>query len=126
MHIFRAADLLYLPIARKLIDCRNDISRLRGAVQLDDSIKNHLVLRIIKIRRYDKLADFADRLLAHQHAAEHRHLCCRIMRRDTVKKGTAAIPWRIKAASLRGLRCARSWVTGIIRILMHILIVMGT
>ena len=81
MQVDRAAHLRQLVGAVELRGDGDRVGGLTPAVEVEDAVEDHLVRRTVEVRALQGLHDVGDRVLAEEHAAEHRLLGGDVLRR---------------------------------------------
>jgi len=123
----KSADILVEgPNAYGFLKSEHGVHRLRRGEQVDDGLVDGLMLGLVEVGDLDHLADFADGVLAHQHAAQHGHFRIVVMRGHAVEQGVphrAASPAGhvIAAAAVESARAAAGVVVNVVfpRFLSH-------
>ena len=85
MQVVGAAHLVEVAVLHQLVGDKHGVHRLRCGEEVDDGLVDGLMLGLVEVGDLDHLADLADGVLAHQHAAQHRHLGVVIVRGYTVE-----------------------------------------
>ena len=126
MQVVDAADLVEVAVLEQFVGDEHGVHRLRRGEQVDDGLVDGLMLGLVEVGDLDHLADFADGVLAHQHAAQHGHFRIVVMRGHAVEQGVphrAASPAGhvIAAAAVESARAAAGVVVNVVfpRFLSH-------
>ena len=89
VQIVGATHFFQIAFGEQLVGHQHGVDRLGGREQFDDRFVHGLVAWLVEVGHVDHLRYFADGVLAHQHAAQHRHFGGVVMRRHAVEQGVA-------------------------------------